>query len=139
MSPYARALAVGEAVEVIQWVLTQGIRPHAISIAAHYGVTPRSLRKGLRAAGVALHQGCASKADRAAHKLALPEVRLVTQKDWRMSPHAEVLRDAPPLAELEDSCARWGIEGAAEEYDVPDTKVCAWLRAYGKLHTDKAT
>jgi hypothetical protein len=124
-------------VEVIQWALTQGIRPHVISIAAHYGVTPQSLRKGLIVAGVVRHRWCSSEVDRAAHRLALPSVRLATQEDWRLVHQAEVLHDAPPLHELEDSCARWGIDGAAEEYDVPATKVCAWLSAYGKLHTDQ--
>ena len=40
---------------------------------------------------------------------------------------------APPLDELEDACARWGFEGAAEEYDVSEETVREWLRAYGEL------
>jgi hypothetical protein len=40
---------------------------------------------------------------------------------------------APPLDELEDACARWGFDGAAEEYDVSEETVREWLRAYGEL------
>lgn len=45
--------------------------------------------------------------------------------------------DAPPLAELEDSCARWGFDGAAEEYEVTEERVREWLRAYGELAEGK--
>lgn len=40
---------------------------------------------------------------------------------------------APPLDELEDACARWGFDGAAEEYDVSEETVREWLRAYGEM------
>ena len=46
--------------------------------------------------------------------------------------------DAPPLAELEDACARWGFDGAAEEYEVTEERVREWLRAYGELSEGKA-
>jgi hypothetical protein len=37
---------------------------------------------------------------------------------------------APPASELVDACARWGIDGAAEEYEVEPEQVCKWLRGY---------
>ena len=43
------------------------------------------------------------------------------------------LEGAPPLDELEDACARWGFDGAAEEYDVSEETVREWLRAYGEM------
>ena len=47
------------------------------------------------------------------------------------------LADAPPLDELEDACARWGFDGAAEEYEVSEETIREWLRAYGELSEGK--
>ena len=35
----------------------------------------------------------------------------------------------PPKDELEDACARWGWDGAAEEYEVDEATIIRWLRA----------
>lgn len=51
----------------------------------------------------------------------------------RRSPSRRTLDGAPPLDELEDACARWGFDGAAEEYDVSEETVREWLRAYGEM------
>jgi len=39
---------------------------------------------------------------------------------------------APPASELTDACARWGISGAAIEYEVDEAQIAAWLRSYGE-------
>lgn len=38
-------------------------------------------------------------------------------------------RPLPPLAELEDAIARWGIAGAAEEYEVSRATIRRWRKA----------
>lgn len=45
----------------------------------------------------------------------------------RDSPSASY--DGPPYDELDDALRRWGMDGAAEEYDVDTAQVAAWMRA----------
>ena len=71
---------------------------------------------------------------RALHRHNTPPPRVGTHRPSV----ARRLADAPPLAELEDAFARWGFEGAAEEYEVTEERVREWLRAYGELSEGKA-
>ncbi len=41
--------------------------------------------------------------------------------------------ERPPKDELEDACARWGWDGAAEEYEVDRATIVRWLREVDML------
>ena len=42
--------------------------------------------------------------------------------------HLRRLRQPPDAEELADAIQRWGLDGAAEEYDVDVAQVAAWMR-----------
>ena len=42
--------------------------------------------------------------------------------------HLRRLRQRPPREELADAIQRWGLDGAAEEYDVDVAQIAAWMR-----------
>jgi len=42
--------------------------------------------------------------------------------------HLRRLRQPPDAEELADAIQRWGIDGAAEEYDVTPAQVATWMR-----------
>ena len=42
--------------------------------------------------------------------------------------HLRRLRQPPDAEELADAIQRWGLDGAAEEYDVAVAQVAAWMR-----------
>ena len=42
--------------------------------------------------------------------------------------HMRRLRQPPDAEELADAIQRWGLDGAAEEYDVDVAQVAAWMR-----------
>lgn len=125
--------AAMDAYELIRRLLDKGIRPHAVSIAAHYGITPQQLKVLTGRAGLLLPAGRMSAAQIAAFEAACPHIELkLPRLDAGAIPARNLPLDgAPPELELEDSCAQWGIKGAAEEYEVSEDQICAWLRAYG--------
>lgn len=117
------------AVQTVRDVLRAGIKPHVSAIARHHGVRPPALAIALRGAGIPQAAGRMSREDMARHEALFPRVDLRAQAPvpvW-----SEALRGSPPHLELEDACAVWGIRGAAEEYEVSEEQVCAWLRAHG--------
>jgi hypothetical protein len=127
--------AMAAAVELIRASLAAGIKPHALSIAAHYGVERRELGRMLAHEGIIFASGRMSAADVQRFAEAHPEISVRMPRLDEVSEHGkrwrDVLEGAPPHLELEDSCAHWGIEGAAEEYEVSEETICGWLRAYG--------
>jgi transposase len=44
----------------------------------------------------------------------------------------------PDKEELNDAVTRWGFEGAAEEYEVSQQTICAWMRSYEQDEEDAA-
>lgn len=121
------------AIELVKSLLDQGVRPHAISIAAHYGISSSKLKRQMIRVGVILPSGRMSAAQIAAFEAACPHVALKLPRldEGAIPARALPLDGAPGELELEDSCAQWGIKGAAEEYGVSEAQICAWLRAYG--------
>jgi len=79
-------------------------------IAERYGVSPSYVSTEIRALRRA--QG-------------LPPMRRGRPPGESMTP---LDYDGPPRDELSDALTRWGIDGAAEEYDVSTERVCAWMR-----------
>ena len=118
MSPALR-LALAE----VRRLVGCGVRPQLAAIAAHYHVCGRSLGHALRERGIKLKRGRFTPAEAAAHLYYAPAIALAD---------APAPAGMPPLDELEDACARWGLDGAAEEYEVSEVRICAWLRAHGE-------
>lgn len=117
------------AVQTVRTALAAGVKPHVSAIARHHGVSHHALTTALRFAGISQPAGRMSRADKARHMALLPAIKLPVPApvpEWR-----EALRGAPPLDELKDACVRWGIDGAAEEYEVSEEQICTWLRAHG--------
>lgn len=86
--------------------------------------------EGLSVASFAKAHGVGQAAVyRALHRHNTPPPRVGTHRPGV----SRRLAGAPPLDELEDACARWGFDGAAEEYEVTEETIRDWLRAYGEL------
>lgn len=106
----ATADQIARVVDLYRDAVTHGKTPAVRTFAPAHGISDKALYRALDAACI-----------RTAHKGRGKPGEPRSPTSWR--------RPVPPLAELEDSCARWGIEGAAEEYEVSAAKIRAWLRA----------
>lgn len=111
-----RSKAVTEALRLI----ALRVRPHLDAIAEHYGTCKGGLGRSLRALGIEVKRGRYTTEELSSHLRAAPHIDL----------GVDVL-PMPSRVELEDACARWGLGGAAEEYEVSEAQICAWLRAQG--------
>ena len=129
MSTCRRAMAA--VLREVAHVQSEGARPILVPLAAHHGVTLKALKRELNMAGIICQSGPYTTEQRAAHKRLLPHVALPCVKARLDDDSVERIEGAPPDAELLDACGRWGIDGAAEEYEVSEVVVCAWLRACG--------
>lgn len=99
--------------------LDRGEKPVARTFAATHGISSNSIYRALADMGVRTARKGRGKTG---------EPRSATS--WRRPTPSQ--NEAPPHDELQDACARWGIDGAAEEYEVSVTQICAWLRAGGE-------
>lgn len=118
MSPALRA-----ALAEVRRLMGCGVRPQLAAIAAHYHIEGRGLSHAMKERGIVIKKGRRSPGENAAHLYYAPHIAL---------PGSGAAAGMPPLNELEDACARWGLDGAAEEYDVTEAQICAWLRAHGE-------
>lgn len=128
------SIAAYAALRRIEDLLAAGIRPHAVSIAAHYGVTSGQLKTLLMRARIKLPAGRMSAEQIEAFAEACPRIPLILRRATHAfrEPRTELPEGMPDEVELEDACAQWGIAGAAEEYEVSEDQICAWLRAHGE-------
>lgn len=116
-NPSASVLAAcAPALAAMRAALACGTMPNVAQLARTHGVKLHALKAAYRLAGLKLQSGRRAASKRGAKITELEDGTTETR---------------PPLAELEDACARWGLDGAAEEYEVDEATICRWLREIG--------
>lgn len=105
--------ALAAALADIQRIVGAGVRPCLAAIARHHKVCSGRLAS---AYGRPLRGGRLTAAEEAAHVAAAPHIEIMSGPSER-----------PSRAELEDAVARWGINGAAEEYGTNRQRIRIWL------------
>lgn len=145
-TPARRTPGMARALEIVRQAMNDNIRPHIAAIAHGCGVNAAGLYKTLTHEQITLPPGKMSAYDTMQWQIHYPDFPLPSRDDedepssppaahaasrhTRTTPYNPAAR--PSNRELEDACARWGIDGAAEEYEVSEAQICAWLREHGE-------